>query len=205
MATPAVNASPHRCPAGVVHLMPRVRPRRSGSLGWTFIVVPQRACISSVWPMSMRRCWHRSQRPPSPNASVQCSRTNVKSSGAAAAGRNCTRSVRASRACATITPLSVRAPPPVTLATNESPAIRPLPSQYTPEKVSRAPSPPISLDMALTDNPTNSSDGVTERHAPVNASGDDAVNVVSAGPAEQALVAHSITTITPRIRMLPPQ
>jgi hypothetical protein len=58
--------------------------------------------------------------------------------------------------------------------------------------------------MALTDNPTNSSDGVTERHAPVNASGDDAVNVVSAGPAEQALVAHSITTIIPRIRMLPP-
>ena len=89
-------------------------------------------------------------------------------------------------------------------ATNESPSSRPPPSHATPENVSRAASTPGSLDFELTDNPMNSNDGVTERHAPANASGDEALNAVSAGPAEHPIVAHSsVITDTQRIIMPP--
>jgi hypothetical protein len=77
---------------------------------------------------------------------AQSPRTNVKSSGAAAEDRNCVRNVCTSRACATITPLAVGAPTIVMTATNESPAIVPLPSHATPENVRRTPRPPVDRD-----------------------------------------------------------
>jgi hypothetical protein len=74
--------------------------------------------------------------------------------------------------------------------------------------VSRAANTLISLDFESTDNPTNSNDGVTERHTPANASGDEAVNAVSAGPAvpaEHPIIAHSsVISDTQRIITLPP-
>jgi len=82
----------------------------------------------------------------------QSSRTNVKSSGAAAPDWNCVRNLCTSRACATITPLAVGAPTIAMTATNESPAIGPLPSHATPENVRRTPNAPISLDFEVTDS-----------------------------------------------------
>src|SRR6478672_2196103 len=137
---------------------------------------------------------------------AQSPRTNVKSSGAAAPDRNCVRNVCTSRACATITPLAVGAPTIVMTATNESPAIVPLPSHATPENVRRTPNAPISLDFEVTDSPMNSSDGVTERHAPANADGDGTLTAVSAGPAgptAHPINAHS-TVITDNRRIITP-
>jgi hypothetical protein len=53
--------------------------------------------------------------------------------------------------------------------------------------------------VEATVNRMNSSDDVTERHAPANASGDVACTCGAAGPEAHAIVAHAATTIIQRI------
>src|SRR5688500_2318884 len=147
---------------------------------------------------------------------AQLSRTKVSSVVVALdvvldVGRISTRSVRPSPVRATRTPVPPT-PGIVMLATNEPLSIRPLPSQYTPEYVSRAASTPASLDFDVTVNRTNSAFGVTQRHSPatvptVNASdavsGEDGSAARSAEPLEHPVAAHNRTT-TDIQRFIPP-
>ena len=98
-----------------------------------------------------------------------------------------------------MTPVGVIDPGIDMSRTNESPTIRPPPSQATPEKVSRAARTPLSLDVEATVNRTNSSDDVTERQAPAKASGDVAGARGADGPEAQAIVVHAATIIMQRI------
>jgi len=104
--------------------------------------------------------------------------------------RICARSVRASVARTTREAVGELAVVMVIVETNESPSIRPPPSHATPEKVSLVPSTPIWLDFEYTDSWMNSSDGVTDRQTPANASGDAPVDPTCEGFAEHPNNAH---------------
>jgi len=80
--------------------------------------------------------------------------------------------------------------------TTESPVIRPLPSHATPEKVMRATTPHVSVELDENDNRTNRNDGVTERHVPANAS-----DVSESGPMKlvpHRITVHAATAVTKR-------